>query len=261
MKITRLYMGNSLRNYCHLIACEETGETIVLDPLDADKCLSEAQRQNLTITKIVNTHEHYDHIQGNPEIVAATGAKIHAHMTAMATIPNASVPLLAGQAVEAGTTVKLHVLHTPGHTRAHVCLLSEIGAPSLFSGDTLFNAGSGNCKFGGDPHDMYRTFVDQLALLPDETCVYPGHDYIINNLSFALSVEPDNDLAKRMLGDLETQSPHKRQMTTMAMEKQINPFFRSESPSIKTTLKAQFPDMNDDPETVFVTLRRLRDDW
>jgi len=254
-------MDNMLRNYCHLIACEDTGKAIVLDPQDAQKCLSEAMRQNLKITKIVNTHEHYDHIQGNPDVVEATGAKIHAHINAMATIPNVDVPLRAGHTIEVGTTVKLRVLDTPGHTKAHVCLASDLGEPALFSGDTLFNAGSGNCRFGGDPHDMYRTFVEQLAFLPDNTNVYPGHDYIINNLKFALSVEPNNGFAKQLLAQVGAQSPDNRLVKTLAIEKKMNPFFRLDSQEITASLKQRFPDMNEDPETVFVTLRSVRDDW
>ncbi len=261
MKISKLYMDNTLRNYCHLIICEESGEAIVLDPLDAQKCLSEAKRQNLTITKIVNTHEHFDHIQGNPEIVEATGAKIHAHINAMATIPNVDIPLLAGQIIEVGNTVKLRVLDTPGHTKAHVCLASEICTPSLFCGDTLFNAGSGNCRFGGDPHDMYKTFVEQLTVLPDETKVYPGHDYIINNLKFSLSVEPNNGFATQLLAKVGDQSPEDRLVTTMAIEKKMNPFFRLDNQEITAGLKKRFPDMNEDPEAVFVNLRCVRDDW
>lgn len=261
MKITRLYMDNMLRNYCHLIACEETGEAIVLDPLDAGACLTEAKRQGLTITKIVNTHEHFDHIEGNPEIVAATGAKIHAHINAIATIPNVDIALRAGQTVQVGNTAILRVLDTPGHTKAHVCLASETGAASLFSGDTLFNAGSGNCRFGGDPHDMYRTFVEQLAFLPDETRIYPGHDYIINNLKFSLSVEPTNDFARQLLAQVSDQDPNDRLVTTMAVEKKMNPFFRLDSREITLNLKERFPDMDEDPETVFVNLRSVRDDW
>ena len=179
----------------------------------------------------------------------------------MATIPNVAVPLFAGRSVEVGTTVKLRVLDTPGHTKAHVCLASELGAPALFSGDTLFNAGAGNCRFGGDVHDMYRTFSDQLALLPDDTKIYPGHDYIINNLNFALSVEPENTFARQLLDAVSTQSPEDRLVTTMATERRINPFFRLGSAEINASLKALFPDMKTDPEAVFVALRGLRDDW
>ena len=83
----------------------------------------------------------------------------------------------------------------------HICLRSHGDRPALFSGDTLFNAGAGNCHNGGNPEDLYATFVDQLARLPDDTQVYPGHDYIENNLRFTLAREPDNTAANAMTDD------------------------------------------------------------
>lgn len=261
MKISRIYMDNFLDNYCHLIACEETSEAIILDPLIVKKCLAEADRMGLRITKIVNTHEHFDHIEGNPGVVEATGAKIHAHVNAVDSVPNVDVALKAGDKVEVGNTVRLRVLDTPGHTMAHLCLVSEIGEPSLFCGDTLFNASAGNCKYGGDVHMMYRTFVDQLAELPDNTSIYPGHDYIINNLNFALSLEPDNEFAAKLLAEVVDQSPEDRSVTTMAVEKQMNPFFRLDNQEIIASLKDKIADQAEDPESVFVSLRSIRDDW
>src|SRR3546814_5294660 len=86
----------------------------------------------------------------------------------------------AGDVVSVGRTVELEVLDTPGHTMSHVCLLSRSDQPCLFSGDTLFNAGAGNCHNGGHPQQLYRTFAEQLAKLPETTRIYPGHDYIAN---------------------------------------------------------------------------------
>ena len=76
--------------------------------------------------------------------------------------------------IKVGRTVELECLDTPGHTMCHICLRSHAEQPALFSGDTLFNAGAGNCHNGGHPEDLYATFVDQLAKLPDDTRVYPG---------------------------------------------------------------------------------------
>jgi len=261
MQITRIYMDNALRNYCHLIACEETQEAIILDPLDVHKCLSEAKRLKLNITKIINTHEHFDHIEGNPGIVAATGATIHAHVNAISSIPNVDVGLKAGDMVEAGTTVRLRVLDTPGHTQAHVCLVSELGEAALFCGDTLFNASAGNCKYGGSVTHMYQTFVNQLAKLPDTTAIYPGHDYIVNNLGFSLSLEPNNSLAKELLTQTNSQTPDNRMVTTMALEKKMNPFFRLDNPDIIGSLKNQNSSLKEDPESVFTALRSVRDQW
>ncbi|NKB33226.1 MAG: MBL fold metallo-hydrolase [Pseudomonadales bacterium] len=261
MKIIRIYMDNSLNNYCHLIICENTNEAIIVDPLDVDKCLAEAERQSCRIVKIINTHEHFDHIDGNPGVVAATGAKIHAHKNAIDSIPDVDVGLSVGDCVEVGSTVRLRVLDTPGHTMAHVCLLSEIGDAALLCGDTLFNASSGNCKFGGNVHVMYKTFVEQLAKLPDNTSIYPGHDYIVNNLRFSLSREPNNEAAKILLAETEDQTPEDRTVTTMATEKQINPFFRLDNTEIINNLQKEFADQANDPESVFVSLGSLRDNW
>lgn len=261
MKIVRIYMNNSLNNYCHLIICEQTKEAIILDPLDVELCLQEAERHAAKITKIVNTHEHFDHIDGNPGIVAATNAIICAHKNAIDTIPNVTVALSAGDVIEVGTQVRLRVLHTPGHTQAHVCLLSEIGEMALFCGDTLFNASAGNCLYGGNIDDLYQTFVDQIAVLPDETRIYPGHDYMVNNLNFSLSREPGNETSRALLAEAEKQTPNGRMVTTLAIEKKINPFFRLDNPEIVETLKNEMDDQQMDAKSIFVSLRKMRDIW
>ena len=261
MKVTRIYMHNNLRNYCHLLICEQTSEAIMLDPLDAMVCLAEAKKQNCHIKKIINTHEHHDHIEGNPAVVAATGASIHAHANALKSIPNVDVALKAGDIIEVGTTVRLRVMDTPGHTMAHVCLFSEIGEPMLFCGDTLFNAGAGNCRFGGNANLLYQTFVKQLAILPDATLIYPGHDYMENNLQFTLDREPGNIYAKQLLTEIVTQNAETRKITRMAEEKKMNAFFRLESDEIFQGLRQKFSDLKKDPEAVFVALRSLRDNW
>ena len=74
----------------------------------------------------------------------------------------------------------------------HICLFAHADTPALFSGDTLFNAGAGNCQGGGDPDALYTTFATQLAKLPDATRLYAGHDYLQNNLGFTLDREPGN---------------------------------------------------------------------
>jgi len=145
----------------------------------------------------------------------------------------------------------------------HICLRSHTDEPALFSGDTLFNAGAGNCHNGGDPNEMYTTFVDQLSKLPDRTRVYPGHDYIENNLKFTLSREPDNAAAKNLLPTVTGHDPANSIVTTLAEEKRINTFFRLTSPSVIATLREKFPDLPERPDakTVFLRLRELRNQW
>jgi hydroxyacylglutathione hydrolase len=144
-----------------------------------------------------------------------------------------------------------------------VCLLSRTDRPALFSGDTLFNAGAGNCHNGGHPEELYKTFSQQLAKLADETLIYPGHDYIENNLRFTLSREPDNRRAQEMLEKLKGQDPSRAYVSTLAVEREINTFFRLTSPSVIAKLRETFPDLPEkpDPRTVFLKLRELRNGW
>ena len=133
-----------------------------------------ARDRGFSITQILNTHEHRDHTDGNAGVVAATRAQVLAHAGAAGRIGGVDRGLARGDVIKVGRTVELEVLDTPGHTRSHVCLLAHGDSPALFCGDTLFNAGAGNCHNGGDPGLLYETFVNQLARLPDATRVYPG---------------------------------------------------------------------------------------
>ncbi len=263
MLVKQIWTDNAYRNFNYLIACPEAGEALAIDPLDHAKCLASARTEGWQITQILNTHEHSDHIGGNDAIVAATGAKILAHHNAKDRIAGLGRGLSAGDVIRVGRTVELECLDTPGHTMCHVCLLSHTDRPALFCGDTLFNAGAGNCHNGGHPEFLYRTFADQLAKLSGETQVYPGHDYIANNLRFTLSREPDNHRASELLARISTQDPAHALVTTLALEKEISTFFRLRSATLIEKLRAEFPDLPDqpDPKTVFLKLRELRNRW
>ncbi len=262
MIIEQIWTGNSYRNFNYLIACPQTGEALAIDPLDHKKCLALARDKGWEITQIVNTHEHQDHIGGNQKVVKATGAKILAHADASVSIAEMDQGLSAGDLVKVGS-VELEVLDTPGHTMSHVCLLSRTDTPALFCGDTLFNAGAGNCHNGGHPEELYETFAGQLAKLSDDTLIYPGHDYLESNLRFTLSREPNNREAEALLETATTQNPNHALVTTVAQEKQINTFFRLQSPEVIAQLRLQYPELEDAPndKTVFLKLRELRNDW
>ena len=263
MIVERIWTGNAYRNYNYLIACSETGEALAIDPLDHEKCLNAARVKGWQITQILNTHEHHDHTGGNAAVVAATGAKVIAHHKAGAKIPGMDRGVQAGDVIKVGRTVELECMDTPGHTMCHICLRSHTDNPALFSGDTLFNAGAGNCHNGGNAQDLYTTFVEQLAKLPAATRVYPGHEYIENNLRFTLAREPDNTAASAMLPAVTGHDPAAARVTTLQEEKQINTFLRLTSPSVIAALREEFPDLPEqpDPKTVFVKLRELRNKW
>lgn len=263
MIVEQIWTANAYRNFNYLIACPETGEALAIDPLDHRKCLAAAKDKGWEITQILNTHEHGDHTGGNKPMIAATGAKLLAHENARDRIPGIDRGLGAGDVIKVGRTVELESLDTPGHTMSHVCLLSRTEQPALFCGDTLFNAGAGNCHNGGHPSELYHTFAEQLSRLSDETLIYPGHDYIANNLRFTLDREPDNPRAPSLLAEVEGQDPGRALVTSLALEKEVNTFFRLHSPGVIARLRAAFPDLPDEPDakTVFLKLRELRNSW
>ena len=262
MIIEKIWTGNAYRNFNYLIVCPDTGEALAIDPLDHQKCLNIANDNHWDITQILNTHDHWDHIGGNKEVVDATSAKIIAHENAKDLIPNINRGVKHGEVIKVGRSIELECLDTPGHTLSHICLLSHTEAPALFSGDTLFNAGAGNCHNGGVPQELYKTFSDQLEKLSPNTQIYPGHDYLINNLEFTLDREPDNEFAKKLLNANKDKDPTKI-ITTIGEEKNFNAFFRLQNSNIIEKLRESFKDIGSQPspETVFLKLRELRNHW
>ena len=263
MIVEQVWTGNAYRNFNYLLACPESGDALAIDPLDYNKCLAVAERHGWRITQILNTHEHADHIGGNRGMIRATGATLIAHRNAADKIPNMDRGVAAGDIIRLGKSIELECLDTPGHTMSHICLLSRTDRPGLFSGDTLFNAGAGNCHNGGHPDELFETFERQLDKLGDDTLIYPGHDYLLNNLGFTLDREPDNAVAAEMLERYKDQDPADALVTTLQQEREINTFFRLQSPSLIAKLAGDFPDIGDNPSprSVFLKLRELRNSW
>jgi hydroxyacylglutathione hydrolase len=263
MLVERVWAANDYRNFHYLIACPETGQALAVDPLEWRLCLDAAKQRGWQITQILNTHEHRDHTGGNAGLVSATGATLLAHAAAAQRIGGVDRGLQRGDVIRIGRSVELECLDTPGHTLAHICLYAHTDEPALFSGDTLFNAGAGNCRSTGRPDLLYETFVDQLVRLPDATRLYPGHEYLARNLEFTLDREPGNREATELLERCRGQDPAAATVTTLGQEKRINTFFRLQSPVVIARLREAYPDLEERPDakTVFLKLRELRNRW
>ena len=262
MIVEQIWTGNAYRNYNYLIACPHTGEAMAVDPLESQMCFDKAKEKGWNITKILNTQEHGDHTGGNLNLVKLTGAEVLAHEGASANIPGMTIGLSEGDVLKIGKEVELEVLDTPGHTMTHICLLSKTDNPALFSGDTLFNAGAGNCHNGGHPEELYETFNKKFCNLPETTWIYPGHDYLKNNLEFTLDREPNNEQAHKLLNSIKN-SDAGSIITNLKMESDINTFFRLSNNTIIDRLREDFPKLSSNPskKEVFLLLRKLRNNW
>jgi hydroxyacylglutathione hydrolase len=263
MHVERIWPDTKLRNYHYLVVCEETGDALAVDPWDAELMLATARRHGWNITQIFNSHHHDDHCAGNARLRAATGAKVLAHAGAAPIIGDVDVGLTGGDVIRIGRSIELECLDTPGHTMSHICLFAHADQPALFSGDTLFNAGAGNCHGGGDPAVLYETFATRIAQLPAATRIYPGHEYLSNNLGFTLAREPGNAAALEMKSRLGETGPLALPLTTLAEEQHFNTFFRLGNAEIIAGLRQQFPDLPERPapREVFIRLRELRNNW
>ena len=169
-QITIGYMDN----FCYIIGCENTRRALVIDPgPDVERIVAEAEKENLEIVTIVNTHGHGDHTAGNAALKARTGAEIIIHELDGDRYPDADVLLSSEENLQLGD-ITFDVIHTPGHTPGGICL-HAIG--NLFTGDTLFVGDSGRTDLAGGDRPTMGQSICRLMELPDTTIVWPGHDY------------------------------------------------------------------------------------
>ena len=265
MLIKQIPIRNPLSNYMYLLGCEKTKEAIAIDPLEHALCLKTANDLGWKIKTVANTHHHHDHIGGNGPVIDATGAELVAHTDAMDAIPNVDRGLGAGDILSCGE-FNLKVLDTPGHTMSHICLHflgNENEKAALFCGDTLFNAGVGRCDFGGEPKILYKTFAEQIFPMDDSVRIFPGHDYIENNIEFTLDREPDNATASSLREKFRNGLDAESFVSDIGLEREINVFFRLDSQQVRdgiaSSLDLDVANLND--EKTFIGLRSLRDNW
>jgi hydroxyacylglutathione hydrolase len=175
-------------NYVYLLKADN-GETAVIDPGDAAPVLEAVAGQGInTLDYVINTHHHWDHTDGNAQVIAATKAKLVAPRAELGLIDGVDRPLSAGDKFIFGEEY-VKIIETPGHTMGHMCLYFP-KSKLLFTGDTLFLMGCGRL-FEGTPAHMFDSF-QKLKTLPDDVRVYCGHEYTLLGAKFGLRYAPEN---------------------------------------------------------------------
>ncbi len=176
-------IGGFDKNFSYFLGDEETREIFVVDPDNAELLNELIAEEGLEVVGVVITHEHHDHVAGVKEMVEKYKVPVFIHEAGRGVVEeilgdeggdDVIKTIEDGEVLSVGE-VEIKVMHTPGHTAGAVCLLSE---GKLICGDTLFVGGCGRCDFAGsDVNEMYKSLYEKIWNLPDETEIYPGHDY------------------------------------------------------------------------------------
>ncbi|MFN8643104.1 MAG: hydroxyacylglutathione hydrolase [Candidatus Binatia bacterium] len=243
-------------NYAYLVIDEATGQAGVVDCAEAEPVLQAAAREQATLTAILPTHHHYDHVGGNEDLL-----RTHPGLTVYGVderIPGLTQRVQDGDRLTLGS-LSAQVIFIPAHTTGHIAYYFA-AARAVFTGDTLFAGGCGRL-FEGDAAMMIRS-LSKLLVLPDDTRVYFGHEYTEKNLRFALTLEPTNAALReaRLVGGPDARRRH-RDADQHRLEKATNPFLRWTSPELRATLRQQFPDLPMTDVDVFAKTRALKDTY
>jgi hydroxyacylglutathione hydrolase len=235
-------------NYIWLL--HHHGHAVVVDPGDAVPVIQFLQRHLLHLDAILITHHHSDHIDGVEQLLNIHAATVYAPEKEQYNFQHIQVNA-SSQIHFSNLNLSFQVIEVPGHTLGHV---AYYGANYLFCGDTLFGAGCGRL-FEGTPEQMYQS-LQKLSTLPETTQVYCTHEYTVQNIQFALTLEPSNqDLIQR--SQLSRKLRLNQQPTlpsTIALERATNPFLRCGNQEIQTASAAN----SSDPVEVFAAIRNMR---
>lgn len=227
----------------------------LVDPGDGAPVIDYLRNHNLALEGVFITHKHWDHVDGLRALVAEFPAPVYGPGPDLVT--GVSHTVSDGDRLAMGD-LDLLVIAIPGHTFEHLAYYAP-SAGALFSGDTLFSAGCGRV-FDGTIEDLFES-LERIKSLPADTQIFAAHEYTLANLAFAATVEPDNEARDRY--QQECLELRQRQLPTLpaslATERAINPFLRTDSKQIKQRVEAYFQTRCYSERELFRLLRRWKD--
>ena len=248
-------------NYIWLL--RESGKAVVVDPGDAAPVLRHLAITGDTLTAILLTHHHGDHIGGVEELVLRCAVPPVVYGPATEDIPSITHPLGGGEHIcPAGLNTEFQVLAVPGHTRGHLAYYGPaIGEGALFCGDTLFGAGCGRL-FEGTPAQMHASLT-AIAVLPTPTLVYCAHEYTQANLRFALTIEPNNQDIQARIADVTACRDQNLPTVpgSLKLELATNPFLRTSHATVIEKAKELLGHPPGSDTEVFAAIRQARNDF
>ena len=212
-------------NYSYLIIDDNTNSACVIDPGEAKPIINFLKNRNINLKYILNTHHHYDHIGGNKDLKKKFGSVIVGFKGDADRIPEIDILVEDNQVWQAENFIA-KIIHVPGHTSGHICF-HFFKEKLVFTGDTLFSLGCGRI-FEGTYKEMFES-LNKIKSLPDETKVYCGHEYTLNNSKFCIIYDHQNLKLKKKVEILKqkTQDRLPTIPSTIKDELECNIFLRT----------------------------------
>src|ERR1700757_418289 len=221
-------------NFGYLIHDPATKATASIDAPEAGPIIKALEREGWTLTDILVTHHHHDHVGGVPELKQKYGCRVVGPHDRTTKIANVDLRVGNGDVVKVGNLLA-RIVETPGHTLDHISYVFD-SDKAVFAADTLFSIGCGRV-FEGNPPMMWESLL-KLRALPDDFRLYCGHEYTASNAKFALTIDPDNaalkaraDEVARLRADNKPTIP-----VLLGEEKRANIFLRADDPHVAARL-------------------------
>jgi len=240
-------------NYAFLAHDADSGNTALIDAPEPGPILAELEARGWSLSHVLRTHHHWDHVDGLPGILEKHPAKVVGAAADAHRLPALDLQVAEGDVFEIGGE-PVQVMDVSGHTVGHVAFYMPQSA-AVFTADSLMALGCGRL-FEGTPAQMWAS-LSKLAALLEETIVYSGHEYTQSNAKFAITVDPDNAALRQRVDDI-TRARAAGEPTvpsSLALEKATNPFLRAADPAIQAHLGM----VGADPAEVFAEIRGRKD--
>uniref|UniRef100_W8B4Y8 hydroxyacylglutathione hydrolase n=2 Tax=Ceratitis capitata TaxID=7213 RepID=W8B4Y8_CERCA len=244
-------------NFMYLIIDNTTKEAAIVDPVDPESVLEAVRAENVQLTKVLTTHHHWDHAGGNEKLVKLFGKPltVYGGDDRIGALTN---KVKQDDSITIGN-LKVSCLFTPCHTTGHICYFVESPTGDdrvVFTGDTLFQGGCGRF-FEGTPDQMYSALCEKLSSLPEDTKVFCGHEYTLQNMAYARHVEPMNDRIMKRIewAKLRRATKSPTVPSTIGEEKSWNPFMRVHEPNVQKHAGEK------DPIKTMGSLRKEKDNF
>ncbi|WP_170763737.1 hydroxyacylglutathione hydrolase [Ruegeria lacuscaerulensis] len=240
-------------NYAFLAHDAASGQTALIDAPEPGPILAELEARGWTLSHVLLTHHHWDHVDGLAGILERHPAKVIGAAADAHRLPPLDQQVSEGDTFEIGGE-PVQVLDVSGHTVGHIAFYMPKSAV-VFTADSLMALGCGRL-FEGTAPQMWAS-LSKLAALPDETIVCSGHEYTQSNAKFAVTVDPNNAALQQRAADIDRAraAGEPTVPSTLALEKATNPFLRATDPVIQAHLGME----NADPVAVFAEIRARKD--